>query len=96
MSLHDVEILHGSGPNLSGVKRVGFAIRYVTPEAKPGGERPPALLARGHDRYGHFRIVDPPSETCPEKALAAMKCSASDHFEAMLANLKRAQPREPI
>jgi len=89
MSLHDVEILHGSAPNLSSDKRVGFAIRYVTPEARPGDGRPPALLARGYDDKGHFRIVDPPTETDSAKALAAMKGSATEHLDAMLANLKR-------
>src|ERR671934_250969 len=44
MSLHDADVLHGSGPNASAVKRVGFVVRYVTPEARPRGGRPPVLL----------------------------------------------------
>src|SRR5262249_50698551 len=28
MSLHDADILHGSGPNRSGQKRVGFVVRF--------------------------------------------------------------------
>src|SRR5205823_6190052 len=31
MSLHDPDILHGSGPNHSQEKRVGFVVRYLTP-----------------------------------------------------------------
>src|SRR5262249_19361466 len=92
MSLHDVEIPHGSGPNRSGEKRVGFVIRYVTPEARPPEGRPPALLARGHDGRHHFRLVDPPTDRDAEQALAEMKDSAALHLEAMLQNLKRARP----
>ena len=91
MSLHDVDIPHGSGPNRSGEKRVGFVIRYVTPEARPPEGRPPALLARGHDRRHHFHLVDPPTDRDAERALAGMKDSATLHLEAMLQNLKRAR-----
>lgn len=92
MSLHDVEIPHGSGPNCSGEKRVGFAIRYVTPEARPPNGRPPAVLARGHDGHDHFQLVEPPTEKDAERALAEMKASAARHLETMLQNLKRAAP----
>src|SRR5262245_2347569 len=91
MSLHDVEIPHGSGPNRSGEKRVGFVIRYVTPDGRPPEGRPAAILARGHDRSDHFRLVDPPTEKDAEDALAEMKASAASHFEAILQNLKRAK-----
>jgi non-haem Fe2+, alpha-ketoglutarate-dependent halogenase len=91
MSLHDVEIPHGSGPNRSGEKRVGFVIRYVTPEGRPPEGRPAAILARGHDRHNHFHLVDPPTEKDAEEALAEMKSSAACHFEAVLQNLKRAK-----
>jgi hypothetical protein len=92
MSLHDVEIPHGSGLNRSGEKRVGFAIRYVTPQARPPEGRPPALLARGHDGHHHFRLLDPPTDKDAEQALAEMKDSAARHLEAILQNLKRAEP----
>jgi ectoine hydroxylase-related dioxygenase (phytanoyl-CoA dioxygenase family) len=89
MSLHDMEIPHGSGPNASGVKRVGFAIRYVSPQARPPEGRPPALLVRGRDSQQHFTLVEPPTEQDAEHALAQMKQSATQHLEAMLLNLKR-------
>ncbi|MCI0740154.1 MAG: phytanoyl-CoA dioxygenase family protein [Gemmataceae bacterium] len=90
MSLHDVLIPHGSGPNHSGEKRVGFAIRYVTPAARPPNGRPPAILARGDYSHDYFQLVDPPTEKDAEHALAEMKSSAARHFEVMLQNLKRA------
>lgn len=91
MSLHDSEIVHGSGPNRSSEKRIGFAVRYVTPQARPSDGRPPAILARGHDRQGHFALAEPPGETDAEEALSRMRDSAAQHLEAMLHNLKNVQ-----
>lgn len=88
MSLHDIDIVHGSGPNRSDRKRISFVIRYVTPEARPLQGRPPVLLARGHDRRGHFLGVQPPDERELDEALTAMRASAVEHLEAMLHNLK--------
>src|SRR5262249_26089985 len=62
MSLHDADILHGSAPNCSDEKRVGFVIRFATPETCPLIGRPPVILARGRDEHNHFRVVDPPTE----------------------------------
>ena len=90
MSLHDVHVLHGSGVNQSGDKRVGFAVRFTTPETKPAIDRPPALLVRGEDRWGHFELFDPPSEDDPERALGGLRASARQHLEATLQNLKQA------
>lgn len=88
MSLHDVNILHGSGPNHSDEKRVGFAIRFITPEARPLAGRPQAILACGEDRHNHFQLAAPPSDLGTEAALREMKNSAAEHLHAMLHNLK--------
>jgi hypothetical protein len=90
MSLHDAHILHGSAPNLSDEKRVGFVIRFLTPQTRPLTGRPPVVLARGSDRHNHFRIVEPPAEAGGDQALAEMKKSSALHLEAMLNNLRRA------
>jgi non-haem Fe2+, alpha-ketoglutarate-dependent halogenase len=90
MSLHDADILHGSGPNRSGGKRVGFVIRYVTPEARPLTGRPTVILARGRGSAGEFHVVGPPTETDGRQALAELKKSAALHLDAMLQNLKLA------
>lgn len=56
MSLHDPLIVHGSEPNSSTSRRIGFAIRYI-----PGtvgqrhGQRNSATLVRGRD-HGHFDL----------------------------------------
>src|SRR5262245_15157385 len=86
MSLHDADILHGSGPNRSDRNRVGFAIRYVTPQARPRG-RPPAVQARGRGGADRFHVVGPPADTDRDRALAGLKDSAARHLDAMLQNL---------
>src|SRR3984893_14407923 len=54
MSLHHVRLVHGSPPNPSNDRRIGFAIRYIpTRVAQVAGEDS-ATLARGEDRHHHF------------------------------------------
>jgi non-haem Fe2+, alpha-ketoglutarate-dependent halogenase len=88
MSLHDADIPHGSAPNRSGEKRVGFVIRYITPEARPTQGRPPVLRARGRFTGDQFLVQAPPSEKASEGALALMKQSAALHLDAVLGNLR--------
>ena len=57
MSLHHVNIIHGSNPNPSDGSRIGFAPRFTTPETRQiDGEPLTAVLARGRDRLGHFGL----------------------------------------
>jgi hypothetical protein len=92
MSLHDIDVVHGSGPNRSDEKRIGFVIRYITPEARPLAGRPPAVLARGRDPYGYYTLASRPTETDADLALRGMRQSAAQHLESMLNNLKNLQP----
>lgn len=90
MSLHDADVLHGSSPNRSGEKRVGFVIRFITPEIKPLEGVPPVVLAQGRCRSERFQIVAGPSES-DGQTLAAMRRSAAQHFDAVLQNLRVAR-----
>jgi len=55
MSLHHVRLVHGSPPNTSDDRRIGFAIRYIpTSVSQVAGDEDSATLVRGEDRYGHF------------------------------------------
>ena len=55
MSIHHIALAHGSGPNVSSARRIGFAIRYVAPHVrKTGPRRDSAILVSGTDRFGHF------------------------------------------
>jgi non-haem Fe2+, alpha-ketoglutarate-dependent halogenase len=54
MSLHHVRLVHGSPPNPSNDRRIGFAIRYIpTSVAQVAGEDS-ATLVRGVDTFDHF------------------------------------------
>jgi hypothetical protein len=88
MSLHDADVLHGSGPNRSAEKRVGFVVRYLTPEARPVSGRPRVVLARGRHEDRYCDLVDPPAPDDAERALAGMRESAARHLDALLDNLR--------
>ena len=78
MSLHHVNIIHGSNPNPSDGPRIGFAPRFTTPETRQiDGESPTAVLARGHDRHGHFKLLPGPPTLDFDAALAAQQAAAS-------------------
>ena len=67
ISLHHVRLVHGSPPNPSNDRRIGFAIRYVpTSVAQIAGEDS-ATLVRGVDRHHHFELEPrPASDMQPE------------------------------
>ncbi len=61
MSLHHVRLIHGSEPNPSGQRRIGFAIRYLpTYVRQVAGTHDWATLVRGTDRYGNFELEQRP------------------------------------
>ena len=61
MSLHHVRLVHGSPPNPSDDRRIGFAIRYIpTTVAQVAGDDS-ATLVRGADEFHHFAPEPRPS-----------------------------------
>ena len=63
MSLHHGHIFHGSHANRSDDRRIGVAIRYITPAMRQvSGVKSHATLVAGEDRYGHFHMAPPPTE----------------------------------
>jgi hypothetical protein len=54
MSLHHVRLIHGSPPNLSNGRRIGFAIRYIPTSVKQLFGDDSATLVRGVDRFNSF------------------------------------------
>jgi non-haem Fe2+, alpha-ketoglutarate-dependent halogenase len=71
MSLHHIKLVHGSEPNRSNDRRIGFAIRYIPTYVKQLKVRDSATLVRGVDRYGHFDHEPRPKGDLDERALAA-------------------------
>jgi hypothetical protein len=77
MSLHHVNIIHGSNPNPSDRSRIGFAPRYTTPRTRQvDGPPPTALLARGRDDHGHFELLPGPPALGFDEAVAAQQAGA--------------------
>ena len=70
MSLHHGLIFHGSGPNVSDDRRIGVAIRYITPDVKQHvGKRDYGMLVRGCNHTGNFlNVARPASDFSPESA----------------------------
>ena len=70
MSLHHVRMVHGSPPNRSDDRRIGFAIRYIATSVKQIEGDDGALLVRGVDRYSHFAPERAPKTDLSAEALA--------------------------
>jgi non-heme Fe2+,alpha-ketoglutarate-dependent halogenase len=71
-SLHHVLLVHGSAPNRSEDRRIGFAIRYIPTHIRQiAGATDSATLVRGVDRYSHFEHEPRPAAECDAAALAA-------------------------
>jgi hypothetical protein len=61
LSLHHPRIVHGSGPNLSQRRRLGFAIQsFIAPDVDQVIGRNWTQLARGEDKYGHHGTAGHP------------------------------------
>ena len=87
MSLHHVRLIHGSEPNPSTKRRIGFAIRYIpTYVRQAAGMRDSATLVRGVDKYGHFE-----PEQRPEFDMAP---SAQAHHAEVMARINQVLMRD--
>jgi non-haem Fe2+, alpha-ketoglutarate-dependent halogenase len=71
ISLHHPYIIHGSKPNQSAEKRLGFAIRYVATEVRQTLAHHAVILARGRDDYHHFELLQEPPTDNIEAGVAA-------------------------
>jgi hypothetical protein len=71
MSLHHVRLVHGSPPNTSNDRRIGFAIRYVPTSVSQIAGTDSATLVRGTDRFHHFELEPSPSRDL-DPALVAL------------------------
>ena len=62
VSLHHGHLFHASNPNGSDDRRIGAALRYITPSmAQRSGVKPLVAHVSGEDRYGHFTHAPVPT-----------------------------------
>ena len=84
MSLHHVRLIHGSEPNATDDRRIGFAIRYIpTWVRQTNGPRDSAVLVRGADAFGNFEKEPPPEADLHPAALEAHRRSADLHGQLL-------------
>ena len=80
MSLHHVRLIHGSNPNPSGIRRIGFAIRYIAPHVRQlNGPHDSAVLVRGEDRFRYYEREPQPASDFDPVAVAAHARAAELH-----------------
>ena len=73
-SIHHVRLVHGSDPNTSGERRIGYAIRYIpTYVRQTEGPRDCATLVRGVDTYHYFDAELVPKADLDPEAVAYHK-----------------------
>lgn len=90
MSLHHGRVFHSSNPNTSGDRRIGLAIRYIpTRMTQIPGANMAAMLVRGEDRYGHFRLCEPPEGRMADENLAYWEEIAGARNAVMMAGAGR-------
>ena len=69
-SFHHVDMWHASNPNETTCRRVGVALRYITPQARQTRvETDFETLVRGKDHFGHFQSEAPPASTMHKDAI---------------------------
>ncbi len=83
MSLHHVQIVHGSEPNRARWPRLGYAVRFIPTSVRQNGVRTFASLVRGSDAFGHFDLVGRPEA----EMSAAARAIAAEADARMARNL---------
>jgi non-heme Fe2+,alpha-ketoglutarate-dependent halogenase len=73
MSLHHVRLVHGSQPNTSDDRRIGFAIRYIPTSVSQIAGTDSATLVRGSDRHRHFELEPRPARDLDPELVALHK-----------------------
>ncbi|HEY4044154.1 MAG TPA: phytanoyl-CoA dioxygenase family protein [Rhodopila sp.] len=91
MSLHHVRLIHGSDPNPSDLRRIGFAIRYIpTTVRQIAGTHDHATLVRGVDTYGHFEAEQRPDADMSDRAVAHHAAVTGAHAAILMRDTGKA------
>ncbi len=91
MSLHHVRLIHGSDPNPSDQRRIGFAIRYIpTTVRQVAGSHDSATLVRGVDAFRNFDPEERPDADMSPKALAHHAAVTGAHAAILMRDTGKA------
>jgi ectoine hydroxylase-related dioxygenase (phytanoyl-CoA dioxygenase family) len=94
MSLHHVRLIHGSDPNPSAKRRIGFAIRYLPTHVRQVvGTNDSATLVRGVDRYANFAPEYAPESDLSDAAIAFHAHVMDDQQKVLMRNTQASAMR---
>jgi non-heme Fe2+,alpha-ketoglutarate-dependent halogenase len=93
ISLHDIKMVHGSAPNRSNDRRIGFAIRYLPTHVRQTQGADSAVLVRGVDEYRHFDPEPRPRSDLDEAALAAHAQACERKFAVLYRGTEKTEFR---
>jgi hypothetical protein len=83
MSLHHVKLVHGSEPNRAADRRIGLAIRYISPHVAQLKGSDSAMLVRGSDSHGNFDPEPEPRADLDPAAIAAHHDAVNRQLNAL-------------
>ena len=93
MSLHHVRIIHGSNPNPTKTRRVGFAIRYIAATVRQSlGPRDFATLVRGKVVNDFWELEPRPKDELDAEALAYHEHMCDVQAKMLFAGAENAKP----
>ncbi len=97
MSLHHVRLIHGSDPNPSGQRRIGFAIRYLPTHVRQViGTRDSATLVRGADAFGNFEPEYAPDHDLSHAAIAFHARIMAEQQKVLMRNTRDGATHETL
>ena len=70
-SIHDINIVHGGGPNKSGAHRIGLGLRYISANTRYLGNVDSVTAIRGDCERDYFVLEPSPDGEWTEAGLAA-------------------------
>jgi len=76
-SIHNIELLHGGGPNESEQDRIGFVMRYISAQTYCKSSRDSAMLVRGKYNGDEFELEPRPATDFSPEAMAALEHAVS-------------------
>jgi len=93
-ALFAFRIAHASHPNNSADRRIGYAIRYIPPDARQTlTDKDAAALVRGEDRFGNFEHEPEPSRDFDPVAVEYHRRAEEKHRQILYHGTGRREHR---
>ena len=87
VSLHHVKLAHSSNINKTNDRRIGIAIRYITPQVKQTKAdkvKDTALLVRGEDKFMNFSHESLPDFNVNQETILNHKITSVNHHKILM------------